>query len=294
LKTAIVTGGTGFLGFALIQELVKNGVQIYAVCRKHSSRLQRLEGISGVKIIETDLFNPNMSEMPTSADVFYHLAWEGARDDFDAQYKNIEMSINCVRIASQLSCKRFICTGSQAEYGNTSELITETTELNPTTAYGSCKVAAYYLASDLISKLGIEFVWARVFSVYGANDNPNTLISSLFKELMLNKEAFLQTDGEHIWNYLYDADATLALRLLGSVLNPDKIYNVASCSNKPLKAYTEILRNVVDTNSIIHYGNDRSLINLNVSTEKLVSSIGKYELNSYEECIGRIMCSKNM
>lgn len=277
MRKAVITGATGFLGLALLKELIQNDIHVYALCRKNSNRISRLDNIPNVTLIEADLNCLDNIGSLDDCDVFYHLAWEGGRNDFHSQYKNVEATVNCLKFASRFNCKRFICTGSQAEYGNTSELINEETPLNPTTAYGACKVAAYYLTSDLAKRLGIEHIWARVFSVYGPHDNPNSLIPCLVDSLLSKGEAALQTDGGHIWNYLYEEDAARALRALGQCGKPNEIYNVASQESKPLKEFVEIIRKSVNPDSTVYYGTEKSEINLNVSVDKTLLNIGDFE-----------------
>ncbi len=227
------------------------------------------------------------------ADVFFHLAWEGARDDFAAQYKNIDMTLRCLRATAHLGCKRFVCTGSQAEYGCTREFITEETPLKPTTAYGACKCAAFYLVADLARKLGLEYTWARVFSVYGPNDNPNTLIMTLMRDCVLNGNARLLTNGEQVWNYLYESDAARALRLLGSSPIPNEVYNVAGRTCAPLSAFVETLKEAMHTNASIRYGEETGPVNLNVSVEKLTAAIGEYEHTDFAAGIQAMLMLQN-
>jgi len=286
LKKAIVTGATGFLGFALTKELVMNNVFVFALCRKGSRRISRLDGLDNVKIIEADIGHVCDISDIEEADVFYHLAWESERDNFDEQYMNVDIAVNCLKLAARKGCARFVCTGSQAEYGSTTGLITEETPLNPTCAYGACKVAAYYLTADLAKRLSIEHTWARVFSIYGPNDNPNTLVMTLINDLKTKGEAKLNTDGEHIWNYLNEEDAARALRLLGQCEGTNTAYNVASRESKPLKEYVDALRKIINADSVIRYGTGKSDINLNVSVEKLRRDVGEYEVcNFINACI---------
>jgi len=285
LKKAIITGATGFLGFVLLKELIQNEIYVYVLCRKNSSRISRLNGLSNVEVLEVDLNCPDKINKIDGCDVFYHLAWEGEHNDFDGQYKNVEMSLNCLKLASRLGCKRFICTGSQAEYGNKTELITEETPLKPTTAYSACKVATYYLTADLAKRLNVEHTWVRVFSVYGPNDNPNTLIMTLIRDLTTKGEASINTDGEHIWNYLYEEDAARALRMLGWNFKTDMVYNLASENNKPLKIFVENVRNAVSINSVVNYGLEKSRVNLFVTTNKLRYDIGEFEYNGFSDGI---------
>lgn len=278
MRTAVVTGVTGFLGYALLLELLQNGYFVYALCRKNSKRIDRLEGLNNVDVIETDLSIAEEIPSVKHCDIFFHLAWEGGRNHFDEQYKNVEMTLNCLRLAARFNAGRFLCTGSQAEYGEVTGVITEDTVTNPVTSYGAAKVAAYYLAKDLAKRMGISFVWARVFSVYGEHDNLNSLIPQLLKSLRENGTAKLVTDGLHIWNYLYEADAARALRLLGESAT-DGIFNVASAQSKLLREY------VRDISTNIMFGDEKSAVNLNVSVDKLFATIGTWEMADFKEII---------
>lgn len=278
MRTAVVTGATGFLGYALLLELLQNGYFVYVLCRKNSKRIGRLEGLKNIDVIEADLSVEMEISRVKHCDIFFHLAWEGGRNDFEEQYRNVAMALNCLKLAARLKADRFLCTGSQAEYGETTELITEDAITNPVTSYGSAKVATYYLARDLAKRLGISFIWARVFSVYGEHDNPNSLIPQLLKSLGENGMAQLATDGSHIWNYLYEADAARALRLLGES-TASGIFNVASGQSKPLREY------VLEISENILFGDGKSAVNLNVSVEKLLAAIGKWEVEDFRNVI---------
>ena len=292
MKKVVLTGGTGFLGFALLAELIQNDVHVYALCRENSRRRSRLDGLPNVTVIEEDLSRIEEIDGVSDCDVFYHLAWEGERNNFADQYKNVDISVNCLKLAEKVGCRRFICTGSQAEYGNVADFITEETPLNPTTAYGSCKAATYYLTADLAKRLNIEHTWVRVFSVYGPNDNPNTLIMSLMRDLQVKGEARLNTDGEHIWNYLYEEDVARALRLLGWNSRSDTIYNLASRDNKPLKEFVEGVWEQMGTDSVVQYGTDKSTINLNASSEKIRLAIGDFEKVEFIDGIHKTLRGK--
>ena len=289
MKKVVLTGATGFLGFALLTELIQNDVYVYALCRENSRRRSRLDGLSHVTVIEGDVSRIQEIDGVSGCDVFYHLAWEGGRNDFAEQYKNVDMSVNCLKLAEKLGCRRFICTGSQAEYGNVTDVITEETPLNPTTAYGACKAATYYLTTDLAKRLNIEHTWVRVFSVYGPNDNRNMLIMSLIQDLQSKGEASLNTDGGHMWNYLYEEDAARALRLLGSNPRSNTVYNLGGRDNKPLKAFVEDVREQVGVGSVVRYGTEKSEINLNVSTEKVRREIGEFESVAFLDGIRKVL-----
>lgn len=293
MKKVVLTGATGFLGFALLKELIRNNIYVYALCRGNSPRISRLDGLPNVEILAADLSNLKTAEEISGCEVFYHLAWEGDRNDFASQYKNVEMSVNCLNLATKLGCKRFICTGSQAEYGNVKTRIKEETPLKPSTSYGACKVATYYLTASLANKLGIEHTWVRVFSVYGPHDNANTLIMTLMQELKSNLMPKLTTDATHIWNYLYEDDAAQALFIMGTSQISNTVYNLAGAESKPLKDFVEELRREIRPDIFISYGTEKSPVNLNVSIDKLCKETGWSLKRSFKETVSYLLCQQN-
>lgn len=274
MKTAVMTGATGFVGTALLGELLDNGWCVCVLCRRNSGRRKRLEGLPGVEIVETDLAGADALGGFTDCDVFFHLAWEGGRNDFDAQYQNIAPTLSCLRLSAKLGARAFLCTGSQAEYGETRERITEETPLRPCTSYGAAKTAAHYLSGDLAKQLGVELIWTRVFSVYGPHDNPNSLIPCVAKSLRESGSARLRTDGRHMWNYLHERDAARALRMLAES-GEAGVFNVASAVSRPLREYMGMI------SENITFGNETSGVNLNVATDKLRGAVGEWERTEF-------------
>lgn len=275
MKTAVLTGGTGFLGYWLLKELVKNNVFVYVVVRKNSRRRERLHQIQGIEIIELDM--DEISGLPKyvkTADIFYHLAWEGGRNDFAAQMNNIIQTVNAMQAAHKIGVKQFIMTGSQAEYGICKERVDEKYPANPNTAYGACKLACYNILKTLSKQLSLPFTWVRVFSVYGEGDNPNTLISYLFRCFEKNEIPKL-SKGDQLWDFLYAEDAAVALYLLGKK-GKYGLYNLAYGESRPLKEFVIEARNVINPNSELDFSSNTisDIIELRANIEKIKNELG--------------------
>lgn len=269
MKTAVLTGGTGFLGFWLLKELVKNNIFVYVIVRKNSKRLGRLNGVSGIEIIELDMEEIyNLPKFISSADVFYHLAWEGERNDFSSQLKNITQAVNAMQAAHKIGVNKFIMTGSQAEYGICSQEVDENSPVNPNTAYGACKVACYNILRVLSEQIALPLTWVRIFSVYGEGDNPNTLISYLFR-CFKEMETPKLTRGDQLWDFLYVEDAAAALYLLGEKSNYG-LYNLAFGESRPLKEFIIEARDLVSPDSELDFG-----MNLPANTPELMANVDK-------------------
>ena len=183
MERVIVTGATSMIGEALIEECLKHGISVCAVIRKDTARKDRLPEDPHLELVECSL--EELAALPEkvtgSFDTFYHIAWgyTGAARNKSTrlQSKNIDYTLDAVEAAAKLGCKRFIGAGSQAEYGPLDrEMIGPDAPEHPTTPYGVSKLAAGRLSKLLCKELGIEWIWPRIFSVYGIYDKERNII----------------------------------------------------------------------------------------------------------------------
>lgn len=255
----VLTGATSMLGIALIKECIKNNVEVLAISRPNSKNLNRLPGSNLVTSIECDLKDLNtVSKFSYEGyNVFYHFGWEGTskdtRDNPEIQNGNILNTLEAVKLAKAMGCGTFIGAGSQAEYGLTQYKISPDTSVNPISSYGVAKYSAYKLSSILCRQIGIKHIWARVFSVYGPNDNNETMISYCIKKL-LNNEKPSFTKSEQLWDFMYCDDAARAFKLLGEKGKNQSIYCIGSGDVRPLYKYIIDIRNLIDRDLPIGIG----------------------------------------
>ena len=255
MKKAIVTGAAGFAGCNLVEALLKKGYFVYAIVRPQSSHNARLHETAHLKIIVCDM--RDYAELPEKiqekCDVFYHLAWQGGRHDFEAQYKNSAVALIALESAQKVGCKRFVCTGSQAEYGPQGDMITEPTFPNPVDAYGAVKLATNILTKQRAKELNIEWIWGRIFSLYGKYEPFGRMLPDLIKSLKEGIE-FKLSAATQMWDYLYSSDGAEALIALGEKGQSGEIYNIANGNSRPLKEFVEIVRNEINPDGKITYG----------------------------------------
>jgi len=133
---------------------------------------------------------------------------------------------------------RFVGIGSQAEYGvKSGEIeITEDMSLEPFTAYGSCKAAAYYLLKSKAKLAEIHFIWGRIFSLIGKYEPSGRMLPDLVSKLKIGAEISLSS-CEQYWDYLDADDAAEAIIALGERGHDGEAYNIADGRYKPLKEF---------------------------------------------------------
>jgi len=253
----VVTGATSMLGSALVRYAVKERIKVLCIVRKGSTRLDNIPKSDLIKIEYCDI-NEYCHLAPIgSYEIFYHFAWDKtfgvSRDDVDTQAVNIRYTLDAVRLAKRLGCKKFIGAGSQAEYGIVSEPLRPETPVNPESGYGVAKYAAGKLGRLLCKQLDLQFNWVRIVSTYGPMDGSQTLIMYTIHEL-LDGHSPEFTKCEQIWDYLYCDDAAKAFFTIGENGIDGKTYPLGSGDKKKLSEYIEIIKDIIDPVAILQFG----------------------------------------
>lgn len=259
LRTAVVTGPTGAIGTALCLELAQNGIAVIAVCRPGSHRASAVPQHPLIRRVECDV--TQLEHLPEligeKVDCFYHFAWAHTigpgRNDMPAQIDNIRYCIDAVHAAKALGCSVFVGAGSQAEYGRVEGVLKTDTPCNPENGYGIAKLCAGQMSRIECEKLGVDHIWARILSVYGPGDGPNTMISGVIRQLLAGEKPAL-TAGIQQWDYLYSGDAAKAFRLMGQHGVNGRTYVLGSGTAQPLRSYVEQLRDAIDPSLRLGFG----------------------------------------
>lgn len=296
MKTVAISGCTGPIGTALIKKCIKEGIKVIAYVRPGSERRDLIPKHDLVKISDYDLKDfakmsrlSGMLKLP-EVDAFYHLAWEGTAedkwDDAETQTVNIQYTLDAVKLAHAMKAGVFVGAGSQAEYGRVDDILRPDTPVNPENAFGAAKLCAGQLSRIMCAQFGIKHIWTRILSVYGPYDGNDTMIISTIRKLLKGEKPAL-TMGEQEWDYLYSEDAAEALYLLGecnySTEYKDadrggKIYCLGSGKSYPLKEYINVLRDVINKDIEIGYGeipySDKEVMHLCADISKLTEDTG--------------------
>ena len=285
------------IGAALIDTAVRNGVEVYAIVRPDTKRLERLSKSPLVKVVYSNLDSlSHIESLPDDCDALFHFAWVGTkkedRNDPATQEKNIKYTLDAIELAKNTGCRRFVGAGSQAEYGPVEGIIDDSTLFNPDTSYGIAKLAAGILSRKKCESEGINHIWGRIFSVYGTRDNEGTMINYAL-DCWKKGETANFSSGEQYWNYLYESDAGEIFYRLGDNCLESGTYFVANTESRPLKEYLQSL--------IAEYGEGAEAIfassnikhpGLNVDSSKTMNTINYRPQVSFEEGIKKVISYK--
>ncbi len=296
-KTAILTGAAGFAGIHLLKALLNEGYTVYAVVRKGSAHNKRLydgnlfkaDEMPG-KLIMTEIADSDYKSLPgltgNDCEYFFHMASIPGRDDEQAATQNIKDIQEAVKAAKKLGCRRFIGTGSQAEYGIVDGLITEELPPEPFSAYGRSKAQMCSISKALCKEIGMEWVWGRIFSLIGEYEPEGRLIPDMIKCLK-NGGEFNTSAATQQWDYLDAGDCARAFIALAERAVSGESYNVANGDHHELKYYTELLKKRFGGNVI--YGEEAAnRVSLNASVDKIKRDTGWMAKISFMETIERV------
>lgn len=300
IKKAVITGATGTIGIALINECVRRNIEVIVLANPASKRIDRIKQNDLVRVIFCgldELKGEKVAEKITkmtgsSIDVFFHLAWAGTfgsdRDNLELQQKNCEYALDAVRLAKSLGCHTFIGSGSQAEYGRVSGILKEDTPCNPENGYGVYKLKTGKETRKLCNELGLVHVWPRILSIYGPYDRSETMIMSTVSSLLAGNSPKL-TKGEQMWDYLYCDDAARALVMMGEKGVSGRIYPLGSGKARQLKDYVEILHDYANPAIALSFGevpySPKQVMHLQADISQLTADTGFVPEISFEEGI---------
>lgn len=259
MKNVIVTGGTGFIGSWLLEELIDNGLYVTAIVRDRSKLISEVKSAKNLTIIEKDIseitkedFNHNKEY-----DVFFHLGWGGVapeyKNDITLQLNNIAMSLHALEVANELRCKKFIASGTVAEYVFCDSVMDVNAKQTPNDIYGAAKVSAHYFLEVRARQLQQPFVWVVIPSTFGERRHDNNIITYTIRSL-LECEKPIYGNLQQMWDFLYVGEVVRAIRLIGEYGKTEMIYGIGSGVYKPLRFYIERIRDLIDPGLVLGIG----------------------------------------
>ena len=241
MKKVIVTGANGFVGSALVKELVKNDVEVLAmdmpgcngnlpVCDKVKFLPLALDNISSLK----DLIDDRDFEC------FYHFAWAGsagaARADTKLQLQNAQWTIDCLRAAKEVGCKKFVAAGSIMEHETMAAAFAAGNKPGLGYIYGSGKLVAHTMAMSVAADIAIDLVWAEITNAYGVGELSPRMVNTTIRKVIKGEEPQF-TAGTQNYDFVYIDDVAKAFYLIGKNGKPFNEYLIGSSNAKPLKEF---------------------------------------------------------
>jgi nucleoside-diphosphate-sugar epimerase len=264
-RRVFITGATGFVGRQVLRSLLEKDVSV--VCAVREGSTNKLPSSPKVErcVVTGDLFAEGEAwwkrELQGS-DIVLHLAWYAEPGKYQFSASNLDCLIGTLgmaRAAAASGVKRFVGIGTCFEYLPSEKPLSTDAQLAPSSPYAACKAAAYFALSETLPQSGVEFVWCRLFYLYGEGEDPRRLVPTLRQCLSEGRAADL-TKGTQVRDFL---DVREAGRLIAHAALSSKTGAVNICSGIPVSV-RELAESIAD-----EYGR-RDLLNFGARNDNPV------------------------
>jgi len=262
-KNILITGGAGFLGSHLAEELAAAGARVTLLDNFASGALENLTSIlPRVELIRRDISSANWQEiLAAEYDFFFHLAGnayvpasvENPQFDFDLNLKLTFEILESLRKSNWRG--RFIFPSSAAVYGNPRRMpIRESDWILPISPYGVAKLAAERYLAIYHTLYGLNTAALRLFSVYGPRQR-KLVVYDLIRKMMENSQRLpVYGDGSQMRDFIYVKDAVHAMmRVAQRGACAGEVYNVASGESHTIRQLLELIAHGLKVTPQIEY-----------------------------------------
>jgi nucleoside-diphosphate-sugar epimerase len=211
----LVTGGAGFIGSNIVDELVRRGHEVVVLDNLSAGKEENLTGVR--KKIEfraesiTDL--AAVQSASKGVDYVIHLAARtsvprSVQDPLETNSVNIDGTLNVLVAARDAKVRRFVYAASSSAYGETPTLPkTEAMQPAPISPYGVTKYVGEIYAQVFGRVYGLENASVRFFNVFGPRQDPTSQYSGVLSRFMLavieGKQPVVYGDGEQSRDFTY-------------------------------------------------------------------------------------------
>jgi UDP-glucose 4-epimerase len=246
-KTFLVTGGSGFIGSHVVDELVTAGAERIVVLDKaiREENLRNALESGVVEIVEGDVTDlDSLRELVQGINGIFHMAVlplgpcnEQPRLGLDV---NVVGSFNVFEAAKDAGVEKIVFSSASSVYGDTFETMDESHPLNARTFYGATKVAGEYLLRGFHEHYGVDYVVLRYMNVYGPRQDGGLVINVL-RRIRAGEAPTIQGDGSQSFDFVHVADVAKAnIRAMESDVT-DESFNIGGGNEATVREIVERL-----------------------------------------------------
>jgi nucleoside-diphosphate-sugar epimerase len=265
MASYLVTGGAGFIGSHLSEELTRRGQRVRVVDSLITGKRQNLDHLPGVEFMEGDLADATVAARAVQGiDYVLHQAAipsvpRSVKDPVTSNRANIDASLNILVAARDAGVKRLVYAGSSSAYGDTPTLPKrEDMPTNPLSPYALQKLVAEQYCQMFTRLYGFQTVTIRYFNVFGPRQDPGSpysgVISLFATALIEGRQPTIYGNGEQTRDFTYVANVVDGvLRACEAANASGEVINVATGGRISLNELLSTMSRIVGTRVTAKY-----------------------------------------
>ena len=266
----LITGGAGFIGSHLAEELVRRGESVRVVDSLITGKRANLAHLPQVEFIEGDLAEAGVAaRVMSGVDYVLHQAAipsvpRSVEDPVTSNRANVDATLNVLVAARDAKVKRLVYAGSSSAYGNAATLPkVETMAPAPLSPYALQKLVAEQYCQMFTRLYGLETVTTRYFNVFGPRQDPSSpysgVISVFISALCQGRGPTIYGDGGQTRDFTYVANVVDGvLRACQAPNASGETINVATGGRISLNQLFDAVRDLVGVEASAKYGDVRA------------------------------------
>jgi UDP-glucose 4-epimerase len=241
-SSVLVTGGAGFIGSHIVDQLLAEGVKVIVLDNLRTGRLKnvsRNEGKESLRFVRGDVRDSRLiKELVNNVDAVFHYAalvnvTESLENPVLVNDVNVNGTLSVLKACLNSEVRRFVYASSCAVYGEAESLpVKEESLLMPTSPYGVSKLAAETYVRVFYKIFGLETVCLRFFNVYGPRqvyNNYSAVITQFMNRLAKRKPLVIFGDGEQTRDFIHVKDvARMSLLALKTREAAGETFNIGT------------------------------------------------------------------
>ncbi len=295
----LITGGAGFIGSNLADQLIRQGAKVKILDNFITGFRENLEEINGdFEFIEGDLNNDSaLIKAVEGVEVVFHQAAlpsvpRSVENPLETHQACVNGTFNVLLKAKEAGVRRVIYAASSSAYGDQPTLPKIETMLpEPLSPYAAAKLMGEYYCQVFSRVYGLETICLRYFNVFGPRQNPSStysgVISRFIDALMTDTKPIIFGDGEQSRDFTYIANVVNAnIKAAQSEKGVGEVMNAANGERISLNELLEVLKKITDKPDITaEYQPERKgdVKHSQCSNERAIEFIGYEKLIGLEE-----------
>ncbi len=260
-KRVVVTGGAGFIGSHLVQELLRLGNEVVVIDTLLRGNKLPSEVMKQIEFHKTDVTNfEEMLRLTKGADIIYHFAAIlGVDIVADNPIETMETEVNGMQSVANAAIENgiesIIYASTSGIYGHVAmeSSVNEEILVDPRTSYAMAKrYNEIYLAS-LHEEKGIDSVALRFFNIYGVRQDNRMVIPRFIEQAAAGRPLTVYGTGKQTRDFTYVSDAVKASILLAEDVKGFEIYNIANEREKTIGELAVEIKELMNSSSEITF-----------------------------------------